>query len=138
MRRFTVFFILICFAATFFTNSVFMLSIERGKVYTENYNLSHIIKAAYSSTASSSRNPMSGVSSCRFLCHRHIKVTKDTIPEKHTDSTGVKASASVYYLPAYSSFFSTLTTDLSKKQFDLNGHLKRPITSLLQSPVLLI
>ena len=59
-----------------------MLSIEKGKVYTEKFSLNHIIKTAYSSQTKNSQDRQPSLESCRICCHLHIQLTRCAIPEK--------------------------------------------------------
>lgn len=134
MKRLAAFFILICFSATFLSSSMFMLSIEGGEVYTENFSLDHIIKAA-----SSPQDKQSGFDSCRYLCHRHILLKKCFIPEEIT----VPAGAMIFYaghdfLKSSLAIASSLASSFSRKLFGYSNRLKLPISPLLQSSVLLI
>ena len=45
MRKLAIFFLLLIFVITSSNNSMQMFSIEQGQVYTENYNLNHILNS---------------------------------------------------------------------------------------------
>ena len=84
MRRLAIVFILIFFSGMLPGQSVFMLSMEKGRVYVERFSLGHIMKAEsiYKSKPKKSyeNQVVSGFS--LHLTHRHIKLTSCTIPEK--------------------------------------------------------
>jgi hypothetical protein len=92
-----------------------MLSIEKGKVYTEKFCLNHIIKTAYSSQTKNSQDMQSSLETCRICCHRHILLTRYAIPEES-------------FVPADADRYSGVAS----------GRLKLPLPPLLQSSVLLI
>jgi hypothetical protein len=117
---------------------MFMLSIEKGKVYTEIYNLNHIIKAAYSSQTKNSQDMQSSIVACRIFCHNHIQLTIYTIPEESFVLAGADIYSGVDFLPTYTAIFNSLATNLSHKQLNSRSRLKLPIPPLLQSSVLLI
>jgi hypothetical protein len=130
---------LIFFASTLAGPSMHMLSIEKGKVYTESFSLNHIIKSFCSSATENCKVIQATFGSSRNLAHRHIKLTVSTIPEKRFFPTGlVIFYTGSDFLPTYQAI-SHLTALLSyKKHFQQSGQLKLPIPPLLQSSVLLI
>ena len=137
MRRFVTFFIMIFIASIIAGPSMFMLSIEKGRVYTESFNLDHIIKASYSSQPKNSQDMQSSLEACRIFCHRHIILTRDSIPEELFVLAPRDIYSDVDFLPTYTAF-NSLGTSLSHKQFDSSSRLKLPIPPLLQASVLLI
>ena len=139
MKRLATFFMLMFFVGILTGPSMFMLSIEKGKVYTEKFSLNHIIKTAYSSQTKNSQDRQPSLESCRTFCHRHIQLTRCAIPEKTTVPANAEISYSgVEFLPVYAAFFNSLATSLPSKQLDSSGRLKLPLSPLLQSSVLLI
>jgi hypothetical protein len=138
MKRLATFLMLMFFASIMTGPSMFMLSIEKGKVYTEKFSLNHIIKTAYSSQTKNSPDRPPTIESCRIFCHRHIQLTRCTIPEKRTVPANADIYAGIDFLPTYAAFFNSLATSLSRKQLDSSGRLKLPLPPLLQSSVLLI
>ena len=136
MQRLAAFIMFIFFASILTGPSKFMLSIEKGNVYTEKFSLGHIIKAAYSPPAIKALAMQSDLGTCRFLCHRHIKLTICTIPEESFVPVAPDIS-DVDFLPVHTAFISP-GTNLSQKQLDSSSRLKLPISTLLRSPVLLI
>ena len=137
MRRFAAFFMIIFFASILAGPSMFMLSIEGGKIYTEKLSLNHIIKTAYSSWTKNSQDLQSSLEPCRIFWHRHIQLTGCAIPEKRVVFAGPDVYAGIDFLPP-SVVFNTLPATLSRKQFDSIGCLKLPIPTLLQTSVLLV
>jgi len=117
---------------------MFMLSIEKGKVYTEIFNLDHIIKAAHSSQTKNSQDMRSSIEACRIFCHRHIQLTICTIREESFVLAGADIYSGVDFLPTYTAIFNSLATNLSHKQLNSRNRLKLPIQPLMQSSVLLI
>ena len=138
MRRLAAFFMIIFFVSILTGPSTFMLSIERGKVYTESFNLNHILKAAYSSQTKNSQDMQSSLESCRIFCHSHIQLTRCTIPEKRVVLAGADIHAGVDFLQTFHAILNSLATSLSLKHRDSGSHTKLPIASFLQSTVLLI
>ena len=138
MRRLAAFFMIIFFVSILTGPSTFMLSIERGKVYTESFNLNHILKAAYSSQTKNSQDMQSSLESCLIFCHRHIQLTRCTIPEKRVVLAGADIHADVDLLRTNHTILNSLTTRFSPKHPEFGSHIKLPISSLLQSSVLLI
>ena len=138
MRRLAAFFMMIFFASILTGPSTFMLSIERGKVYTEDFNMNHILKAAYSSQTKNSQDMQPSLESCRIFCHRHIQLTRCTIPEKRVVLATAEIHAGVDFLQTYHAILNSLTTRFSPKHSESGSHLKLPISPLLQSSVLLI
>ena len=138
MRRLTAFFMFMFFVSILPGPSMFMLSIEKGKVYTERFSLNHIIKAAYSFQTNNSQDMQSSLESCRIFCHRHIQLTRYTIPEKRGGGAGPNIYAGIDFFQTYQAISNSLETRLSHKQPTLNNQLKLPLSPLLQSAVLLI
>ena len=138
MKRLATFFMLIFFASILTGPSMFMLSIEKGKVYTEKFCLNHIIKTAYSSQTKNSQDMQSSLETCRICCHRHILLTRYAIPEESFVPADADRYSGVDFLPTYTAFFNSLATRLSSKQIASSGRLKLPLPPLLQSSVLLI
>lgn len=137
MKKAASILILVFFICTLSRPSLFMLSIEKGKVYTECYCLDHIIKA--SCCSSLSHNPYH-IYSTRddwyILSHRHVQLISFTIPEE------TKSFADYKTLDA-GNYFSCLTFahPFSKPYFSaetINARLKYPFTTLKQTLVLLI
>ena len=142
MRRLAAFFMMIFFASILSGPSTFMLSIERGKVFTENFSMNHIMNhimmAAYSSQPKKSEDMQSSQESCRIFCHRHIQLTRCTIPEKRVVLAGEDIHAGLDLFQTCNAILNFLATSLSHKQLDSGSPIKLPIPPLLQSSVLLI
>ena len=138
MRRFAISFVVLCFAVTFLNNSMFMLSIEKGNVYTENYNLNHLLTATYSSSANNPSKIQPVCGSGQFLSHRHVQLARYTIPEKLNASAGAATFSSIDSFPANPALFTSLPENFFPPKFGLFKQLKFPIAPLLQSSVLLI
>ena len=138
MKRLATFFMLMFFASILTGPSMFMLSIEKGKVYTEKFCLNHIIKTSYSSQTKNSQDRQPSLESCRICCHRHILLTRCAIPEESFVPADADRYSGVDFLPTYAAFFNSLATPLSSKQLASSGRLKLPLPPLLQSSVLLI
>lgn len=139
MRRLTIFFMLICLSAALSNNTMFMLSIERGKVYTENFSLNHIMRATSSHHSNKNQEFSIGVNSSRTCCHNHIKLSVYTIPEIKFLVAGPESShATGGFLPAYPAVSNLLAATLVQKQLLHTDLSNMPIAPLLQSSVLLI
>lgn len=139
MRRFSIFFMLFCFTVTLSSNSMFMLSIERGRVYTESFSITHMLKTAISSPAQKSHEKKAEFSPRCFLCHNHVKLTSYTIPEKKVTSLGAEINyTDVDFLRAYPALDHSLVKDPAKNYLDHGIRSKLSIPLLLQSSVLLI
>ena len=139
MRRFATFFMLFCFALTLSSNSMFMLSIERGRVYTESFSITHMLKTAISSPIQKPHEKKAELSPRCFLCHNHVKLTNYTIPEKKVTSLGAEINyTDVDFLRAYPALDHSLVEDPAKNYLDHRIRYKLPIPPLQQSSVLLI
>jgi hypothetical protein len=137
MKKLATLFLLMFFANPFFGHSMFMLSIEKGDVYTENYNLGHLLKTTCSSSANNPNKIQPVYGSGQFLSHHHVQLTRYTIAENLNSSTGSVGFSNIDSLPFYSTS-STSIPDPLQKLPSLTRLLKIPITPLLQSSVLLI
>jgi hypothetical protein len=115
-----------------------MLSIEKGRVYVESYNLNHLLKASSSSPVRNPDNSQPVNGSGRYLSHRHIQLTQYTIPENLNASAIAGLFSSIDFSPVYPAFFTFLQENSFQKQLGLCKKLKLPISPLLQSSVLLI
>jgi hypothetical protein len=131
-------FILIFFSGMLPGQSVFMLSMEKGRIFVERFSLSHIMKnESVSKQKKSYENQVvSGFS--LHLTHRHIKLTSCTIPEKEVELSG----AGIQYANIAILLFSLVSLQ-SGKVVSLSklreiATLKLPIASLQQATVLLI
>ena len=137
MRKLATYFLLIFFANTLYGHSVFMLSIEKGDVYTENYNLSHLLKATFSSCAKNPNKIQPVYGPGQFLNHHHVQLTRYTIPENLNSSTESVGLSNIDPLPAYPAFSNSIPGPL-QKLLSLSRLFKIPLVLLLQSSVLLI
>lgn len=117
---------------------MFMLSIEKGRVYAENYNLSHVLKAAYSSPAKNPDNIQPVYGPGLYLNHRHVQLTRYAIPENLDASAIAGLFSSIDYLAAYPASSGSLKASPFQKQLGFCKRLKLPIAPLLQSSALLI
>ena len=73
---------LLFFVATLPVMSMFMLSIEKGVVYTENYDLNHIItKSSITSPSKCKLKALKGTNSPAPVNHTHVILTNFFIPE---------------------------------------------------------
>jgi hypothetical protein len=138
MRRLARLFLLLFFANTLSGHSMFMLSIEKGRVYAESYNLNHVLKASSSSPVRNPDNSEPVYGSGRYLSHRHIQLTQYTIPENLNALSEAVLFSSSACVPPYPAFSSSLAASFSQEQLSPGNQLKLPITPLLQSSVLLI
>ena len=138
MKKLATLFLLIFFANTLYGHSMFMLSIEKGNVYTENYNLNHLLTATYSSSANNPSKIQPVCGSGQFLSHRHVQLARYTIPEKLNASAGAATFSSIDSFPANPALFTSLPENFFPLKFGLFKQLKFPIAPLLQSSVLLI
>ena len=138
MKKLAAFFLLIFFANTLYGHSMFMLSIEKGNVYTENYNLNHLLTATYSSSANNPSKIQPVCGSGHFLSHRHVQLARYTIPEKLNASAGAATFSRIDSFPANPALFTSLPENFFPQKFGLFKQLKFPIAPLLQSSVLLI
>ena len=82
MNKFIAIFMLLFFVATLPVMSMFMLSIENGVVYTENYDLNHIItKSSITSPSKCKLKALKGFHSPAPVNHTHVILTNFFIPE---------------------------------------------------------
>jgi hypothetical protein len=138
MKKLAAFYLLIFFANTLCGHSMFMLSIEKGDVYTECYNLNHILKSAYSLPEKNPDKTRPVYGSGRFLSHHHIQLSKNAIPESpHASNHGLIFSG-IDSLPAYPAFPGFFPASPLQKLFSPSRLLKIPFTPLSQASVLLI
>ena len=138
MRRLITLLLLVFFASTQTSPSMFMLSIEKGRVYTEGYNLCHIIKATYSSPASNPDKLHPVYGSGQHLRHSHVQLTRYTIPENPTASGIAAMFSSIDIFAVHPVFSVSRKISPFPKQLFFSWRLKLPITTLLQSSILLI
>ena len=139
MRRLAISFVLLCFAATFLSNSMFMLSIERGRVHTESFNLNHIINSTHSFTPENIEDRHVDIGNSRFLSHLHIQLSRYSIPGKRGAAVGPELSlAESDLFPPSAVFAGSLPVSLSKMKSVYGSRLKLPISPLQQSSALLI
>ena len=139
MRRLAIIFILIFFSGMLPGQSVFMLSMEKGRVYVERFSLDHIMKTESLSKQKKSYENQAVFGSSLHLGHRHIKLTSCTIPEKEVELSGAGIQYTTPAVPSLSlvSLQSGKVVS-SLKLPDIAIMLKRPIASLHQTTVLLI
>lgn len=138
MRRLPIFLLMLFLVNTLSGHSMLMLSIEKGRVYAEKYNLNHVLKATYSSPARYSDNIQPVYGPGLHLNHRHVQLTRYAIPENLNASAIAGVFSSIDRWLAYPAFSSSLVASPSQKQLSPSKRLKLPITPLLQSSVLLI
>lgn len=138
MRSLASLFLLLFFANTLSGHSMLMLSIEKGRVYAESYNLNHVLKASSSSPVRNPDNSQPVYGPGRYFSHRHVQLTKYTIPENLNASAITGLFSSIDFSPVYPVFFTFLRENSFQKQLCLCKRLKLPISPLLQSSVLLI
>ena len=138
MKKLATLLLLIFFANTLYGHSMFMLSIEKGNVYTENYNLNHLLTATYSSSANNPSKIQPVCGSGQFLSHRHVQLARYTIPEKLNASAGAATFSSIDSFPANPVLFTSLHEIFFQKQLVFFKQLKFPFTPLSQSSVLRI
>ena len=139
MQRYAILIILAFFANTLTGSSLFMLSIEKGKVHVEPYSLYHIIKTLKSPQAKNNQPRQPELGSCRYLSHDHFQLTAIAIPEKRKNFPAATQSHNGITLFPTSGINSVfLQTASSSKSIYFPDRLKLPIPPLLQSSVLLI
>lgn len=138
MKKLATLFLLIFFANTLYGNSMFMLSIEKGDVYTENYNLNHLLKATCYASANNSNKTQPVYGSGQFLSHLHVQLARYTIPENLNTSAITATFSSIDSFPSYPAFFASLHEIFFQKQLGFFKQLKFPFTPLSQSSVLRI
>ena len=129
---------LMTFANSLIGNSMFMLSIEENTVYTENYDLAHVIRAENSSPAENSDAQNPGKDSNRVASHHHVQLTQEILPEKQSASLLTTATSSIAFLHAYPAYAGSSATITSPKPLFLNSRFIVQITPLQQSSVLLL
>ena len=138
MERLATFFILIFFAITMAGPSMFMLSLEKGRVYAEYYSPPHVIKSACPPPACSSQGNRTGCGSEPYLRHRHIQLPKDTITVQLPASFDAPVISGIPFFPPYPALDSSPGQNTSFSQLNLTRQLKLPLIRLLQSSALLI
>ena len=138
MKKLAILFLLIFFANMLYGNSMFMLSIEKSDVYTENYNLNHLLKATCSASANNSNKTKPVYGSGQFLSHLHVQLARYTIPENLNTSVIAATFSNIDSFHAYPAFFASLHEIFFQKQLGFFKQLKFPFTPLSQSSVLRI
>jgi hypothetical protein len=139
MRRPAILIILVFFANALTGFSMFMLSIEKGRVYVEPYSLGHILKTAKSLQAENKQTRQPELGSYRYLSHDHIQLTTITIPERRNKLRGATLShRGIDSLPTSQMGPTSSQTASSSISIYFPDRLKLPIPPLLQSSVLLI
>jgi hypothetical protein len=138
MGKFATLFLLIFFANTLYGHSMCMLSIEKGVVYTENYNLNHLLKATCSASANNSNKTQPVYGSGQFLSHLHVQLARYTIPENLKTSVIAATFSNIDSLSAYPAFFASLHEIFFQKQLVFFKQLIFLFTPLSQSSVLRI
>jgi hypothetical protein len=138
MRRFAAFFMFIFFASIIAGPSMFMLSIEKGKVYTERFCINHILKTSYSSQPKNSQHMRPSLGAPLNFYHHHIQLTRYAIPEESFVPVREGIYSNADFMPTYHSLSGSLATISSPIQLDSGSRLELPIPPLLQSSLLLI
>jgi len=115
-----------------------MLSIENGKVYTENYNINHIINSLYDGHCDSCTRQNDSFTTSRNNSHIHVILSNSQAPEG-----GHKANQYTNTIPTAFTFpvQGNLNASLIVRFLDLHAQLKLlPLrhSALLKSTVLLI
>ena len=143
MKRLESILILLFFIGALGHSSVFMLSIEEGKVYTEKFNLTHILKYNCCSSTTEDLDDdhrMSG--SCHNFSHNHIQLTQYSIPEETFHPVSSPISLITY--DADNLFVASYLcppgakNDSVTSQINISRILKFPDLVLEQGQVLLI
>jgi hypothetical protein len=139
MGRPLIILIIVCFAAMALSNSMIMLSLEKGTVYTENFNLPHLLKAASVSPGKASRDRHPTLGSSQFLRHLHVQLTAYYIPEDSDHAVGANMfSPGTVFLPAYQGITPSFAATSFSVQLEHGTVFKFPIPARQQSSVLLI
>jgi len=99
MRGAAIFIILICYIVTFSNTSLQMYSIEEGKVYSENYNVNHILNSSYTDHCHIQARLNEPLASSRKCNHFHV-----ILPNDQTPGGGVITSHYINSLPTTSTF----------------------------------
>ena len=127
------------FAATLVNSSMFMLSIEKGHVYTENFNLSHIVQQSNARQDRAAAPRQHGVDPCRNLCHLHVLISKIFIPESQDVSGLVESTSECESFTAFNPGSGTfLPVTFSRTKRYVLSKNTRQVPLQLQSSVLLI
>ena len=129
---------LMTFANSLIGNSMFMLSIEENTVYTENYDLAHVIRAENSLSVENSDAQNPGNDSNRVASHHHVQLTQDILPEKQRVSLLTAATSSIAFPHAHPAYAGSSATTTSPNPRFLNSRFTLQITPLQQSSVLLL
>ncbi len=139
MKTAPTFILLVCFASVFTSNSMTMLSLEKGIVYTEDFNLTHVIQAGLASQFTNSSHQHSAMEPCQLPCHRHVQLKNYYLPKNKENFSIMKAFISCMdFLPAHQIIPTSFVTSVTQRRFDFGRLLKFPIATLLQTSVLLI
>ena len=140
MRRLAALFLLVFFMSTPAGSYAFMLHIENGKVLTEKFSLSHIIKASHSAS-SIQRDSADLLDSnpCRDLWHQHVQLKNIAIPENPTVLTGASLCSRVSLCIACSpAYMGVPPARVHNPNNDFTRQLIPPGSSVQLSSVLLI
>jgi hypothetical protein len=135
MRRAVTFFLLVFFLSAVHNNSMQMLSIENGKVYTEGYSLSHIFKNSTFGTQKFLSTIPHSFDSNFFCQYFHISLKKTYLPEKQAVDIDTPVNKTFMFNPLnLLSFLSSPSSAFLAKYY-------KPLTKfprLLKTTVLLI
>ena len=134
MRRSAIFFIMTFLVSIFPNHSMFMLSIEKGKVYTERYNLVHFINMP---SVVGIEDKHSTIGQRCNLCHYHLLLSLYILPENQTLSSNSVSLAAIDFLPPYHPVEVLLRQNHRTNKPVHDNLLKLPIPPLQQSSVLL-
>ena len=138
MRRSVIYIVLGCYVAVFTNTSMHMYSIEAGKLYTESYNISHVL--SFSSVACDNPIAPQRDSMSRNQDHSHFHITKIN-SQTFSYNNGVNVSANnqpIAFLPHFRSNLHVSPRALSSELFTKLKILPPGCTYLSHSPVLLI
>ena len=136
IKRTVTFFLLLFFLASLSCcNSMQMLSIENGQVYTERYSLCHIFKNSTMDPKQILPDSLQSFNSNRIYQHLHVILTKTSRYEKLSVDIDTPINKTFSLNPA--EFLSSLSLSLLAVHPKLHN---RPIKipTLLQTTVLLV
>jgi hypothetical protein len=135
MKKNVTIFFLIIFLLTFSNYSHVMLSIEEGRVFFEPFSICHIIESQQDLMTGGPDNKQPLLGTKTKCCHQHVQITHNSLSK----TFDVLSCPEVKYLSqARITPLSIASATPPPINLSANGQLKRPLSILPQTSILLI
>ena len=138
MRRLVIFFLLLSFVFTSSNSSMQMFSIEQGSVYTESFNVNHILNSFSVDICNTSKKHNDSLTPNRNYNHSHvILLNLIALDESEFVNSLINPILIIFTYPIQHNLHSSTSANtlLSHSKLNFPHH---PIASILQSTTLLI